>query len=120
MNITPEQARFATRLFQTKGIPQSEIARLFKVDVPTIRQIIRAKSGDHMDDVNLSDSQKRIMKIVTAHAQKLVQEEFAKQDPDIRRKLDEITPHVEATIREQLERVERALSKADQHEGMMM
>jgi hypothetical protein len=124
MTLTPEQARFATRLFQTKGIPQAKIAKLLKVDAQTIRQIVR-QTGGRMDDVDLTASQKKLVTILQRHATRIIETELAAVELPIRTEMAAIMTRVDDALASFAQRLDEAIAheeavEREPHVGMML
>ena len=105
------------RLFNTKGVTQDRLARLFKVDVPTIRQVIRQRGDCPMNDVvdvrGLSDSQKRLVKVIQRHTQRLVAAELAELELPIREMMADIQTRVETELQTYTQRLDKAIAKEE-------
>jgi hypothetical protein len=126
--LTPAQGAFAARLFNTKGLTQSSIAKMLRVDVSTIAQTIRVQTGGRMDDVvdvsGLTDSQKRLVKVIQAQAKRIIDAELAEVAIPIRERMAAIIPRVDAQLATFAQRIDEGIERAEaaerKHVGMLL
>ena len=127
--LTPAQGRFATRLFNTKGVTQERLAKMFGVSEATVRQTIWAQTakGGRMDDgadlTGLTPQQRKLVAIIQRHTHKMVVAELAQLDLPIRTAMAAIMTRVDdalATFTQRIDQgIERAEAETKHHVGMM-
>jgi uncharacterized protein YaaN involved in tellurite resistance len=115
--LTPEQARFAQRLFHGgHGVTQDRLARLFKVDAHTIRQTLRT-TGGRMDLTTLTDQERRFIQRLQGQAKRIIDEELRKYQLSIRTEMAAIHARIDTEIETLARRIDQGIAEAEAKEN---